>query len=217
MWRTIAAVAMGLGCTAATLLLVAEDDAMADRKESSERPPARTEIATLGGGCFWCLEAVFEEMAGVRRVVSGYAGGKVKNPTYEQVCSGATGHAEVVQVEFDPSVADFGELLRVFFAVHDPTTRDRQGADVGSQYRSVIFYHDERQRKVALEKIAEVNASGIWKGPVVTEVLPFEAFYEAEAYHQDYFEKNPNAGYCRAVVAPKVSKFRILFPEKTKR
>lgn len=189
---------------------------MDDEQRSPQRDAAGTETATLGGGCFWCLEAVFEEMEGVKRVVSGYAGGKMKNPTYERVCTGTTGHAEVVQIEFDPGAVTFDDLLRVFFAVHDPTTRDRQGADVGSQYRSVILYHDERQKEIAEKKVAEIDAFGPWERPVVTEVVPLEAFYEAEEYHQDYFRKNPEAGYCRAVVAPKVLEFRALFPERLK-
>lgn len=189
---------------------------MADEQISSQRAAADTETATLGGGCFWCLEAVFEEMEGVKRVVSGYAGGQAKNPTYERVCTGTTGHAEVVQIEFDPRVVGFEDLLRVFFAIHDPTTRDRQGADVGSQYRSVIFFHNDKQKKFAEKKIAEVDAFGPWERPVVTEVAPLEVFYEAEEYHQDYFRKNPEAGYCSAVVAPKVLKFREFFPESLK-
>jgi peptide-methionine (S)-S-oxide reductase len=166
------------------------------------------EVATLGGGCFWCLEAVFDEIQGVEDVVSGYAGGTVPNPTYQQVSTGTTGHAEVVQVTFDPQVISYREILEVFFDIHDPTTLNRQGADVGPQYRSVILTHDGRQKAIAEELIQELDQAGIWKRPIVTEVAPLEAFYEAEAYHQEYFERNPRQPYCRAVVAPKVAKFR---------
>jgi peptide-methionine (S)-S-oxide reductase len=174
------------------------------------------ETATLGGGCFWCLEAVFEGLRGVERVVSGYAGGDVTNPSYQQVCTGSTGHAEVVQVTFDPSVISFRELLDVFFATHDPTTLNRQGVDVGTQYRSAIFYHSPEQQQVAGQAIAELNAAGLWDRPIVTQVVPFQAFYPAEAYHQGYFRGNPNQGYCQAVVGPKVAKFRKQFAAKLK-
>ena len=174
------------------------------------------ESATLGGGCFWCLEAVFEGLRGVERVVSGYAGGDVADPSYEQVCTGTTGHAEVVQVTFDPSVVSFRDLLEVFFGIHDPTTLNRQGMDVGTQYRSVIFYHSPEQRQVAEQAIAEVSAAGVWDQPIVTQVLPFSQFYPAEAYHQGYFRNNPGQGYCQAVVSPKVAKFRKHFAAKLK-
>ncbi|WP_041328376.1 peptide-methionine (S)-S-oxide reductase MsrA [Rubrobacter xylanophilus] len=176
----------------------------------------RLETATLGGGCFWCVEAVFDELRGVRRVEPGYSGGHVERPTYEQVCTGLTGHAEVVQVSFDPREISYRELLEVFFAVHDPTTKDRQGPDVGPQYRSVIFYHDEEQRRTAEEVISELEARGIWDGPIVTEVAPFTAFYPAEEYHRDYFRRNPDQPYCRVVIAPKVAKFRKEFLERLK-
>jgi peptide-methionine (S)-S-oxide reductase len=166
------------------------------------------ETATLGGGCFWCLEAVYKELKGVESVVSGYAGGKVENPTYEQVCGGRTGHAEVVQITYDPKVVTFGDLLDVFFTIHDPTTKDRQGADVGPQYRSIILYHDDAQKAAAERAIAAVGEQKLWRAPLVTEVVPLETFYPAEAYHQDYFENNPGQGYCRAIIAPKVAKFR---------
>ncbi|TCJ14809.1 peptide-methionine (S)-S-oxide reductase [Rubrobacter taiwanensis] len=166
------------------------------------------EVATLGGGCFWCIEAVFDELRGVEKVESGYSGGRIENPTYEQVCTGMTGHAEVVQVTFDPEEVSYREILEVFFSVHDPTTKDRQGPDVGPQYRSVIFHHDEEQKRVAEEVISDLEARGIWEDPIVTELAPFEAFYRAEAYHQDYFRNNPDQPYCRLVVAPKVAKFR---------
>ncbi len=174
------------------------------------------ELATFGGGCFWCLEAAFEQLRGVHRVVSGYAGGENPNPTYKQVCSGRTGHAEVVQVTFDPGVISFCELLEVFFTIHDPTTLNRQGADEGTQYRSVIFSHDARQQEEAERMIAELTASGLWDGPLVTEVKPLPAFYPAEDYHQGYFRNNPQQGYCRVVVGPKVAKVREHFGEKLK-
>lgn len=169
---------------------------------------SKREVATLGGGCFWCLEPVFLDLRGVESVVSGYAGGTVPNPSYEAVCGGRTGHAEVVQVTFDPSVVSFRELLNAFFAIHDPTTLNRQGADVGTQYRSVVLYHSLEQKAAAEQAIAELNAQKVFDRPIVTQVVPFETFYPAEEYHQRYYERNPNAGYCRAVIAPKVAKFR---------
>ena len=165
-------------------------------------------VATLGGGCFWCLEAVYEQLQGVAKVESGYSGGAVKNPSYELVCTGTTGHAEVVQITFDPQVITFRQLLEVFFTIHDPTTLNRQGADVGTQYRSAIFYHSDEQQAVAEEVIREIEAAGIWDRPIVTEVTPFEVFYRAEDYHQEYFRRNPGQSYCRVVIAPKVAKFR---------
>jgi peptide-methionine (S)-S-oxide reductase len=175
------------------------------------------ETATLGGGCFWCLDAVYRGLKGVSRVVSGYAGGHVPNPTYEQVCGKATGHAEVVQVEFDPAQIGFADLLRVFFTIHDPTTKDRQGADVGPQYRSAIFFHSGEQKRVAEAVMAEIADAGVWNGPLVTELVPSTDFYPAEPEHQDYFARNPWSGYCRAVVAPKVQKFRKTFADRVKR
>jgi peptide-methionine (S)-S-oxide reductase len=169
------------------------------------------EVATLAGGCFWCLEAVFTELTGVERVDSGYAGGAMVNPTYEDVCTGQTGHAEVVQVTFDPSKISYRQLLQIFFTIHDPTTLDRQGADVGTQYRSAIFYRDAAQHKEADSVIQEITKAGLWRGKIVTEVAPLPAFYPAEEYHRDYFKRNPTAGYCRAVIAPKVGKFRAHF------
>lgn len=175
-------------------------------RRSLDRPDL--EVATLGGGCFWCLEAVFEQLRGVKEVVSGYSGGTVPNPSYQQVCTGRTGHAEVVQVTFDPQVISYREILEVFFDVHDPTTLNRQGADVGPQYRSIILYHDLRQKEVAEEVIQELDEAGSWDTDIVTQLEPFGVFYEAEPYHQRYFERNPRQPYCRAVVAPKVTKFR---------
>jgi peptide-methionine (S)-S-oxide reductase len=174
------------------------------------------EIATLGGGCFWCLEAVFDEMAGVISVESGYMGGHVENPSYRAVCTGSTGHVEVVQVTFDPSVTSFREILEVFFAIHDPTTRDRQGNDSGPQYRSAIFYHSPEQKAIAEEVIREIEEEKIWPNPVVTEVRPAEKFYVAEDYHQEYFANNPNQPYCSYIVAPKVRKFREKFRQKVR-
>jgi peptide-methionine (S)-S-oxide reductase len=166
------------------------------------------ETATLGGGCFWCLEAAFLGLAGVRSVVSGYAGGQVADPDYRQVCTGTTGHAEVVQVTFDTDVVDFRTLLQVFFTIHDPTTPDRQGADVGTQYRSVIFYHCDDQRRISEQLVAELTGQGVWADPIVTEVSPLPDFYPAEAYHQDYYRRNPGQGYCQVVIAPKLAKLR---------
>ncbi|HSJ25835.1 MAG TPA: peptide-methionine (S)-S-oxide reductase MsrA [Longimicrobiales bacterium] len=163
--------------------------------------------ATLGGGCFWCLEAAFAELAGVRRVESGYAGGHVDNPTYQQVCAGTTGHAEVVQVEYDTARISYRDILDVFFTIHDPTTKDRQGADVGSQYRSAIFYETDDERATAEAVIAELERDGVWKG-IVTEVAPLEKFWPAEAYHRDYYRRHPDQAYCRVVIAPKIAKLR---------
>jgi len=179
--------------------------------------PSRPEVATLAGGCFWCLEAVFDELEGVQDVVSGYAGGSVPHPTYKQVCNGDTGHAEVVQVTFDPAVLSYRDLLKVFFAIHDPTTLNRQGGDAGTQYRSAIFTHSDEQEKVADEVIGELNAEKLWDDPIVTEVVPAESFYPAEDYHQEYFRRNPNQGYCRMVIAPKVAKFRKEYLVRLKR
>ncbi|MBI4762268.1 MAG: peptide-methionine (S)-S-oxide reductase MsrA [Chloroflexota bacterium] len=175
------------------------------------------QTATLAGGCFWCLEAVFDEIRGVHSVESGYSGGHAANPTYRQVCNGDTGHAEVVQIRFDPAVVSYRDLLNVFFAIHDPTTLNRQGADVGTQYRSAIFYHDEEQKRTAEELIKELNAQKIWDSPIVTEVTKFDKFYPAEDYHQEYFARNPYQPYCMAVVAPKVAKFRKYFLEMLKK
>jgi peptide-methionine (S)-S-oxide reductase len=178
--------------------------------------PQTCEIATLGGGCFWCLEAVFEQLRGVTKVESGYAGGSTINPSYQQVCTGSTGHAEVVQVTFDPAVISYREILEVFFALHDPTTLNRQGNDVGTQYRSAIFYHSPDQKRVAEEVLAEFNKAGIWDRPPVTEVVPLTSFFRAEDYHQGYFRNNPTQGYCQAVVSPKVAKLRKQFAAKLK-
>lgn len=175
------------------------------------------ETATLAGGCFWCLEAVYDQLKGVEGVVSGYAGGHTPAPTYEQVCTGTTGHAEVVQITFDPDQVSFKDLLRVFFTIHDPTTLNRQGADVGTQYRSAIFTHTPEQKTVAEDIIAELERDGVWDDPIVTEVTPLDTFYPAEDYHREYYENNPNQGYCRVVIAPKVAKFRKTYVDRLKR
>lgn len=174
-------------------------------------------VATLAGGCFWCLEAVFVELNGIESITSGYTGGHVTNPTYEQVCRGDTGHAEAVQVEYDPSVLSYADLLRVFFSIHDPTTVDRQGHDVGSQYRSAIFVHDDPQREAAEAVMREIVDAGVYDAPLVTEVADLGTFYPAETYHVDYYARNPEQAYCRAVIAPKVAKFRKHNVDRLKR
>ena len=174
------------------------------------------EQATLAGGCFWCLEAVYENLKGVEKVVSGYAGGQKPNPTYQQVCSGTTGHAEVVQVTFDPNVVSYRELLEVFFTIHDPTTLNRQGADVGTQYRSAIYYHSPEQQAAAKALVADLTEKKLWDNPIVTEVVPLDKFWPGEEYHQHYYARNPGQGYCQAVVAPKVAKFRKQWLAKLK-
>ncbi len=175
-----------------------------------------SEIATLAGGCFWCLEAVYDQLIGVTSVVSGYAGGEVPNPSYRLVCTGTTGHAEVVQITYNPDLVTFEDLLNVFFTIHDPTTLNRQGADVGTQYRSAIFYHNQDQKEIAESTIRRFEQEKIWDDPIVTEVAPLDEFFPAEDYHQEYFSNNPNQPYCRAVVAPKVAKFRKKFVSRLK-
>jgi peptide-methionine (S)-S-oxide reductase len=177
----------------------------------------QTQLATLGGGCFWCLEAIYADLKGVSSVVSGYAGGTLPNPSYKLVCTGTTGHAEVVQVTYDPQVLSYADLLRIFFTIHDPTTLNRQGADVGTQYRSVIFYHDQEQKQAAQEVMAEIETEKIWSHPIVTQLLPFEAFYPAEDYHQEYFIHNQSQPYCQVVIAPKVAKFRKHYQDRLKK
>lgn len=172
------------------------------------------EIATLGGGCFWCVEAIYQDLIGVEKVVSGYAGGFVKNPSYNAVCAGTTGHAEVVQVHFDPDAISFEDILYIFWRVHDPTTLNRQGADVGTQYRSIILYESEAQKETALRSLAATEQSDLYANPIVTQVAPLEDFYPAEAYHQNYYRTNPNQPYCRVVIDPKVRKFRKSFQDK---
>jgi peptide-methionine (S)-S-oxide reductase len=176
----------------------------------------KLEKATLAAGCFWCVEAVFQDLKGVHKVVSGYSGGSVENPTYQQVCTGNTGHAEAVQITYDPEIISFEDLLYVFWRTHDPTTLNRQGADVGTQYRSAIFYHDQEQKAIAEKSKRETDASGLWPDPIVTEIVPFRNFYPAEDYHQNYFLENPNQPYCRVVIDPKVRKFKKEFQHKLK-
>ena len=182
----------------------------------SSSPIAATEVATLAGGCFWCLEAVYDQLRGVTSVESGYMGGKVDNPSYRAVCTGTTGHAEVIQIKYDPAQVSFQDLLDVFFVIHDPTTVNRQGNDVGSQYRSAIYYHTPEQKAIAEKTIATLNAENLWNGPIVTEVTPASKFYVAEDYHQEYFVNNESQPYCQFVVAPKVAKFRKYYMEKLK-
>ena len=181
------------------------------------QPQQGKELATLGGGCFWCLEAVYLELQGVETVVSGYAGGIVPNPTYHQVCEGTTGHAEVVQLTFDPNIISYKEILQVFFTIHDPTTLNRQGNDVGTQYRSAIYYHSPIQKQIAEETIKEITAAKLWDAPIVTEVAELDVFYPAEDYHQEYFWRNPYQPYCQYVIVPKVAKFRKYFVDKLKK
>ena len=180
-------------------------------------PSVNSELATLAGGCFWCLEAVYDELRGVESVESGYMGGALEHPTYEAVCTGDTGHAEVVQVRFDPAQVAYRGLLEVFFVIHDPTTRDRQGNDFGTQYRSAIFYHSSEQRAIAEEVIARIGAAKLWRAPIVTEIAPASTFWVAEHYHQEYFSRNPYQPYCMAVVDPKVAKFRKQFRDRLKK
>jgi peptide-methionine (S)-S-oxide reductase len=178
---------------------------------------SQTQRSTLGGGCFWCLEAIFDDLKGVTDVVSGYSGGRIPNPTYPMVCTGTTGHAEVVQVSFDPLLVSYADLLRVFFTIHDPTTLNRQGADVGTQYRSVIFYHDASQKQTAEQVMAEIEAQKVWDRPIVTQLVPFKEFFPAEDYHQEYFIHNQSQSYCQVVIAPKVVKFRQHFQDRLKK
>jgi peptide-methionine (S)-S-oxide reductase len=209
--------ALGLaGAAACTREDARSEVAVSADARSTAKADAKTRTATFGGGCFWCTEAVFRRLEGVVSVESGYAGGKGANPTYEQVCSGATGHAEVVQVRYDPSKVSYEQLLEVFWKTHDPTTVDAQGADVGTQYRSVIFAHDEEQRRVAEDLKARLEEAKAFDGPIVTQVVPYETFWKAEGYHQDYFAANPVQPYCRAVIAPKISKFEKAFADRLK-
>ncbi len=198
----------------------AEDATQTEAKKEQTMAAEKTNLnlreATFGAGCFWCVEAVFQELKGVHSVASGYSGGQIENPTYKQICSGETGHAEVARIEYDPEVISFAELLEVFWQTHDPTTLNQQGADVGTQYRSVVFYHNDEQRQLAETYKAELDQSGAWDNPIVTEIAPLSNYYEAEDYHQDYYSSNPNQGYCRFVIAPKLEKFRKVFRSKLK-
>jgi len=184
--------------------------------DSQQTSSKEREVATLGGGCFWCTEAIFDQLKGVEKVESGYSGGKVPNPSYEDVCTGNTGHAESIQITFNPKQISFKEILQIFFTTHDPTTLNKQGADVGTQYRSAIFYHNPDQEAVAKEVIKETNAAKVWKKQIVTEVAPFKAFYKAEDYHQEYFKNNSRQPYCQVVIAPKIVKLREHYREKLK-
>jgi peptide-methionine (S)-S-oxide reductase len=190
---------------------------IAAEKRGFAAPTAETKLATFGAGCFWCVEAVFQQLEGVVSVESGYAGGTVENPTYKQVCTGTTGHAEVCQIRYDPAKVSYDKLLEVFWQTHDPTTLNRQGPDAGTQYRSVIFYHDDQQRDQAEKRKRELNAAGIWNAPIVTEISPLIKFYKAEDYHQNYFRTNPSQGYCRMVIRPKVVKFQKVFKDSLKK
>ena len=209
--------AIALSGMLATTELHAQPAAKADADAASKKnKEKKVEVATFGNGCFWCTEAVFEELKGVESAVSGYSGGRVPNPTYEQVCTGGTGHAEVIQVTYDPAVISFPELLEVFWMTHDPTTLNQQGPDHGTQYRSAVFYHNDEQRELAEKYKQRLDESGAFDAPIVTEITKFEKFYPAEDYHQEYFSANPRQPYCRAVVKPKVVKFRKAFKEKLK-
>lgn len=205
--------ALTTGALCAEPAAKADDDAATEKQKEKEK---KVEVATFGNGCFWCTEAVFEELKGVESAVSGYSGGLVPNPTYDQVCTGATGHAEVIQITYDPAVITFPELLEVFWKTHDPTTLNQQGLDHGTQYRSAVFYHNEEQRELAEKYKERLDESGAFDRPIVTEITKFQKFYPAEDYHQQYFEANPRQRYCRAVVKPKVVKFRKAFKDKLK-
>ncbi|WP_374173974.1 peptide-methionine (S)-S-oxide reductase MsrA [Flavobacterium tructae] len=186
-------------------------------QNSKTKSSSNLETITLGGGCYWCVEAVYENLDGVKSVVSGFSGGKVANPTYEEVCTGTTGHAEVVQITYDKNITDINEIFKVFFTVHDPTTLNRQGADVGTQYRSVIFYKNDEQKKAAESIIAELNKAKVYSSPIVTKIEPFRAFYKAEDYHQNYYANNKNQPYCKMVIQPKIEKFEKVFKDKLKK
>ena len=202
---------------ACAVVLLLAGSSVTVQAQKTEKKSAKKEVATLAGGCFWCLEAVYLELKGVDKVASGYSGGKVANPTYKQVTTGTTGHAEVVQLTFDPQVITYKEFLEVFFTIHDPTSLNQQGADIGTQYRSAIYYHSPEQQATAEKVIAELTAAQIWKNKIVTEVTKFEAFYKAEDYHQNYYALNPDQAYCRMVIEPKVIKFRKQFLPKLKK
>lgn len=207
MTRTIFIMALGLFTTAAVWA----------QNSTSTNMNTQLETATLGSGCFWCTEAFFLPVKGIESVVSGYSGGKVKNPTYREVCTGLTGHAEVVQIKFNPQVISYAEVLEIFWNTHDPTTLNRQGADEGTQYRSAVFYHSDEQKKVAEAYKKQLDQSGIYKNPIVTEITPFTVFYPAEDYHQNYYALNPNQGYCQYVIRPKVEKFKKQYAAKLKK
>ncbi|HAD13182.1 MAG TPA: peptide-methionine (S)-S-oxide reductase [Saprospirales bacterium] len=205
---------MGIACGAGQPEKSISVSNMQSVTQEAPAPSGKTEIATLGGGCFWCVEAIYQDLKGVLKVESGYSGGHIDNPTYKEVCSGLTGHAEVIQVTFDPAIISYADILHIFFTVHDPTTLNRQGNDSGTQYRSVIYYHSEEQRKTA--EAVKIEAKEAWDDPIVTEISAFEKFYKAEDYHQNYFKDNPNQGYCSFIIAPKVKKFREKYKDRLK-
>jgi len=198
-------------------LLICLGSIMAHAQTSTKKPMKEFEVATLGSGCFWCTEAFFLRVKGIESVVSGYSGGKVKNPTYREVCSGLTGHAEVIQVKFDPALISYSEVLEIFWNTHDPTTLNKQGADEGTQYRSVVFYHSDSQKQTAEDYKKQLDKSGVYKNPIVTEISPFTVFYPAEDYHQNYYALNPNQGYCQYVIRPKIEKFNKQYAAKLKK
>ncbi len=196
-----------------------KDPSRSTKKEAADKSMVATaefKLATFGSGCFWCTQAIFQRLKGVEKVVSGYTGGHVENPTYEQVCTGTTGHAESIQITYDPSKVSYDDLLEVFWKTHDPTTKDRQGNDVGPQYRSVVFYHDAEQKKLAETYRAKLEAERIWNRPIVTEIVPFAKFWPAEAYHQNYYDRNPSKSYCSVVITPKIEKFKKIFSDRLK-
>ncbi len=208
---------LGLLSTAISFILISSAVVQAQSNNTTDKMSSSTmEEATFGAGCFWCVEAVFEEVKGIESAVAGYAGGKLPNPTYRQVSSGQTGHAEVARITYDPSVISYEQLLEVFWHTHNPTTKNRQGADVGPQYRSVIFYHNEKQKEIAEQSLKKTDKSDLWEDPIVTEIEPLSNYSVAENYHQNYYENNPNAGYCQVVIAPKLKKFRKDFPQLLK-
>ena len=214
-WKSLAGGGFAAFLISSTCIFLAPH---AERTFAMEKPANEdaTELITFGAGCFWCVEAVFEQLDGVASVESGYSGGTVENPTYQQICTGATGHAEVCRVRYDPKKVGFDELLEVFWKTHDPTTLNQQGNDFGTQYRSVIFYHDQRQKELAEGLKRELDASGAFDAPIVTEIVPAEKFYKAEAYHQNYYANNPRQGYCQSVIGPKMKKFREVFKDRLK-
>jgi peptide-methionine (S)-S-oxide reductase len=201
---------------ALTIMNPSDQNNLQSANSVKQEKEVKYKIAVFGGGCFWCTEAIFSQLKGVKKVVSGFSGGTVPNPTYREVCTGTTGHAECTQITYDPKVISYPELLEVFWTTHDPTTLNKQGADVGTQYRSVIFYTDEEQRKQAMDYKERLEKEKIWDKPIVTEITKFDKFYSAEAYHQEYYENNPDQGYCRIVITPKVEKFRKIFADKLK-
>jgi peptide-methionine (S)-S-oxide reductase len=207
---------MLLGVCGSSRILSYGKASLEDQQDSSMNNKPELKLATFGSGCFWCTEAIFKRLKGVVKVVAGYSGGHVDNPTYEQVCSGTTGHAESIQITYDSTEISYPALLEVFWRTHDPTTKDRQGYDIGTQYRSVIFYHDAEQKKLAESYKNKLGSEGIWDKPIVTEIVPFTKFWPAEDYHQDYFDKNPDKSYCRLVITPKIKKFREIFKDRLK-